>query len=207
MAFDKHTKEELGIFKNSEELYFSYMLDELQALGYVESYTYEEVKFELTPEYTFPYVKTTKLKTKIKVENKIKVIHKPMTYCPDFIINFEPKGALLAGALDKFKPFITSKGTLTNFTDVKGKFAGKTNSTKYTFPLKAKFMYFVHKIFIQKIVTEDFFEQTFTPKKVIDREIYKVKCAGGDKGDSKLKYKTKTIEEWLKNLKIHQKEN
>jgi len=200
MAFDKHTKEELGVYKNTEELYYSYMLDELQDLGYIEGYTYEAVKFELTPEYTYPYIKETKLKTKTKIENKVKVIHKPMTYCPDFIVNFEPNGTLIAGALDKLKPFITSRSTLTNFVDVKGKFAGKTNSTKYTFPLKAKFMYHIHRIFVQKIVIEDFFEQNFVPKKVIEREIYKVKCAGGDKGDSKLKYKPITLEEWLKTL-------
>ena len=66
--------------------------------------------------------------------------------------------------------------------------------------------YYVQKYghYVQKIKPYDsngkgcLFEKTFTPKEVIDSEIYQVNCKGGLKGSSKLKYKANTLEEYLK---------
>ena len=187
-------------YLNKEELYFSYYLDELIKACLVENYTYEATKYELTPKYSYNYVKITELKTKTKREDKTKVIFQPMTYCPDFIINFTVEGTIISGALDKNKVFITSNSSLTNTTDVKGAFAGKTNSTQYTFPLKQKYMYDKYRIYVQKIVPDTLFQKTFTPDKVILNEVYKVNCRNGKKGGSKLDYLPKSLKQYLKEL-------
>jgi hypothetical protein len=185
-------------YKSQEEKEFSYYLDELQSAGLIEGFTYEEVKFELTPKVTFPYVKTTQLKTKVKKENKVKVLLNDSTYTPDFIINFEPKSAHFANMPDKFPLFITSRSTLTSYVDVKASFGKKASDIR--FPDRQKQMYNIHRIYIQKIVPRELFEQSFTPQKVIDSEVYVRDCKWGKKGECKLKFKPITLQEWLKTL-------
>jgi len=187
-------------YRNKEERYFSYYIEELMEKGLVESFTYEEVKFELTPKVTFPYVKKTKLKTKTKVEDKQKTLFQPMGYTPDFIINFEPTANIIAAMPDRFKTFITSNHTMTCFVDVKPSFGRSTNSTNWTFPIKQKMMYHIHRIYVQKIVPFELFEKTFTPANVIAEEVYKRDCRHGKKGELKLKYKPVLIDEYLKSL-------
>ena len=81
-------------------------------------------------------------------------------------------------------------------------FAGRTNSTQYTFPLKQKWLYKDYGIYTNKIVPDKLFESTFTPKKVIDTEVYKRDIPNRNikMGDTKLKYKITTIKEWLKTI-------
>lgn len=187
-------------YRNTEERYFSYYLDELVEKELIEGYTYEVVNFELTPKYTFPYTKVTKLKTKTKVEEKEKTLFQPMTYTPDFIINFEPKAAHIANSPHKLPIFITSKGTMTCYVDVKPSFGRATNSTNWTFPIKQKIMYHLHRIYVQKIVPFELFEKTFVPKKVLEEHIYKKDCKSGKKGESKFKNDIVLIDDWLKTL-------
>ena len=73
-------------YKNKEELYFSYYLDELKKAKLIKNYTYEEETFELSPKVEFDYQKITQLKTKLKIEDKSKTLFQPCTYNPDFII-------------------------------------------------------------------------------------------------------------------------
>ena len=185
-------------YRSQEEKEFSYYLKELQDAGLIEGYTYEEVKFELTPKVTFPYIKETQLKTKLKKENKVKVLLNGSTYTPDFIINFEPKSAHFANTPVKFPLFITSRSTLTCYVDVKASFGKKASDIR--FPDRQKQMYNVHRIYIQKIVPRELFEQSFTPVKVIAEEVYKRDCKWGKKGECKLKYKPITLKEWLKTI-------
>ena len=44
---------ELINYKNNEELFFSYYLDELKEKGFIERYEYEPETFDVSPEVTF----------------------------------------------------------------------------------------------------------------------------------------------------------
>ena len=186
-------------YKNNEELYFSYYLDELKAHKIIKDYTYEEETFLLSKNVEFAYTKITELKTKTKVEHKTKSLLKPCTYTPDFVVTFSTKRGVW-GQPDIFPIFTVIKGKKA-YIDVKGMFAGRTNSTQYTFPLKQKWIYQKHGIYTNKIVPDKLFESTFTPQKVIDTEVYKrdIPHRNIKMGDTKLKHKITTIKEWLKN--------
>jgi hypothetical protein len=188
-------------YKNKEELYFSYYLDELKKYDIIDSYTYEEETFKLSEDIKYTHMKYTQLKTKVKKQAITKSLLKPCTYTPDFIIlaNSPTDGFFNIAANN---PIFISTNDLKCYVDVKGMFAGRTNSTQYTFPLKQKWMYQKYNIYTNKVVPEKLFAKTFTPKKVIEEEIFKrdnVK-KGIKKGDSKLKFEVKTIEEYLKSI-------
>jgi len=194
-------------YKNKEELYFSYYLDELKKAGIIESYTYEEETFELSEDIKYSYNKVTKLKTKVKTEIKEKSLLKPCTYTPDFIIKMSISGRIL-GFMNRLEGMDNSTFKMSGpepkcYIDVKGVFAGRTNSTQYTFPLKQKWMYQKYGIYTNKIVPDKLFAQTFTPYKVIQEEVYRTNIPkrGIKKGDTKLKYQIITINEWLQKIK------
>ena len=203
-------------YRNTEELYFSYYLDELIEQNIVESYEYEPESFELTPEVTFNYIKTTVLKTKTKIEDKTKALLHKHCYTPDFKIMTLNKGHelnLFNIFLDSFPIFICSQKKSNGendldfpcWVDIKGQFAGKTNSTQYTFPLNQKWMYDKYSIYVQKIKPFDLFKATFTPKKVIEEMVYKRDYIKKGKllakqGDNRLGYEPITLETWMKKL-------
>lgn len=188
-------------YKSTEEKWFSWYLDELKEHGLIEDYSYEEVTFELSPKQTFKYSK--QLKTKSKTVEKI--LFRPLTYTPDFVINFEPKASSIANSPHRFPLFITSNSTLTAYIDIKGTFGNKASDIR--FPDKQKMMYHLHRVYINKIEIEanpskqsKIFEETFLPKKIVEECVYLKDCYWGKKGESKIKYKYRTIEEWIKTL-------
>ena len=186
-------------YKNKEELYFSYYLDELIEHKFITNYSYEEETFELLEDVKYAYRKYTQLKTKVKKQTIVKSLLKPCTYTPDFVIIADKP---LEGFFNIIanNPIFISTDDLKCYVDVKGLFAGRTNSTQYTFPLKQKWMYQKYGIYTNKVVPEKLFAKTFTPKKVIEEEVIKrdnIK-KGIKKRDSKLKFKVRTIEEYLK---------
>lgn len=200
-------------YRNNEELFFSYYLDELKKHNIIESYEYEPKSFLLSDEVTFNYTKITQLKTKVKVEEKTKALLHKHSYTPDFKIIPETIGYrrnIFSSNPKDFPIFIVSDyhekylGRCCNFVDVKGTFS-RNLSTSITFPLNAKWMYQKYRIYVQKIKPFDLFKQTFTPKKVVEemkykRDYYKKGKLLAKKGDSKLDYKYLNIEEWLKKV-------
>ena len=186
-------------YKNKEELYFSYYLDELIDEGLLLKYEYEVQKFELSPDVQFTWTKKTQLKTKLKVEHKEKSLLKACTYTPDFILYSltEIEGLSSTSLMNDIPILLICKGM--TVVDVKGAFAGRTNSTQYTFPLKQKWLYDNYKLYTNKIVPDKLFQDTFTPAKVIAEEVYRRdnKNRGIKEGDSKLKFNPLTIKEWL----------
>jgi hypothetical protein len=79
----------------------------------------------------------------------------------------------------------------------------RTTSSSISFPYKQKWCYQLHNVYIQKIkpfhpLKGLLFGDTFTPKEVIKLERYKRDCKYGKKGNSKIKYDIKTLEEYVK---------
>lgn len=197
-------------YRNNEEIFFSYYLDELKENGLITNYTYEEDTFELSPKIEFTYKKKTHLKTKIKEEDLKKTLLREHVYTPDFKIFPTALGVdknIFNYRYYDFPIFIISNETdnVIHWVDIKGEFAGKTNSTQYTFPLNQKWMYQQYGIYVQKVKPFDLFKQTFTPKKVIEemvykRDYYKKGKLIAKKGDNRLGYEPKTFEEWIKSI-------
>ena len=179
-------------YKNKEETYFSYYLDELLEHGIIDSYTYEEITFGLSSDIKYSYTKVTELKTKTKYEDITKSLLKPCTYTPDFIIEVSKAILGFIGVIDTLgkQPLVVSGENPKCYVDVKGMFAGRTNSTQYTFPLKQKWMYQKYGIYTNKVIPYKLFAQTFTPYKVIKEEVYKrdIDKRGIKSGDSKLTF-------------------
>lgn len=193
-------------YRNNEELFFSYYLDELKENGFIEKYEYEKVSFELSPKVEFNYIKKTQLKTKLKCENLTKTFINKHSYTPDFIIKITNKGIDLKifGNYTTNSLFIYDEHNMEWITDVKGQHGGRL-STAVTFPLNQKWLFYRHGVYVQKIKPFDLFKQTFTPKKVVEemvykRDYYKKGKLIAKKGDSRLGYEPKTFEEWIKTL-------
>jgi len=127
------------------------------------------------------------------------------SYQPDFDIKWSKK-ALNVLYLDREVP-ITNKissipfrlaknDTLISLIETKPNNESKLSSST-EFPIHQKWVYQKYGYYIQKIKPYILFEDTFTPKEVISSEIYNNNTRFGNKGASKLKYKPKSLKEWL----------
>ena len=196
-------------FKSLEELYFSYYLEELKEAGYIKSWRYEISKFQLTEPYIRTYLK--QLKTKI-VEKEEFLLH-GSSITADFTILWTEKAKNIF-YLDNYYaikdiksiPFrLGELGIKTSYIEIKPTNESKTSSS-ISFPYKQKFCLNEYGIYIQKIKPFDskkkcLFSDTFTPNDVIKSQIYLKDCKYGKKGDSKIKYEIKTLNEFIKNKK------
>ena len=192
-------------YKSKEELYFSFYLEELKEAGYVKSWGYEVSKFQLTEPYSRSYLK--QLKTKVKEEEEFLLHGSSIT--ADFTINWRTKADGIfvlddGEAVLKVKdiPFrFQNELSFKSQIEVKAINESKTSSS-YSFPYKQKFCLYLHNVFIQKIKPFDpekkcLFSDTFVPDKVLQCEKYKRDSKHGKKGESKIKYKIKTLEEFV----------
>src|SRR3990167_2116878 len=188
-------------YRNLEEKYFSYYLEDLVRMGIVDTFGYETENIELTPKVEFDYVSLKTLKKSVKRTIKTKTFLREMTYTPDFVIHFNRSHGVVCLPETK-KTFISMDYTLKTYVDIKGVFVHSGNNSAISFPLKQKFLYYTQGIYIQKIEPFALFKKTFTPSKMIDEMIYSNNRQGKWKrGDSKLKYTPVLIEDWLKSLK------
>ena len=196
-------------FKSTIELYFSYYLEELQDNGYIDWWGYESSTYDLSESVSLPYkqyLKSGKIKDKLE-----HVMHKA-SITADFTIEWLEK-AKNVFYLDVNEPidYMSSvrdipfrvNGNLVSEVEIKGS-SERTTSSSVSFPYKQKWCYQLYKVYIQKIKPIHptkglLFGDTFTPKKVIKEEVYKRDCKWGKKGESKLKYEIKTLDEFIKN--------
>ncbi len=195
-------------FKSKEELYFSYFIDELSAAGFIKSWGYEVSKFELSKPVVLNYVLQMKTKTK---SDTIHLAH-GATCTSDFTIEWD------ASAIDIFvlrgiTPVTKDRLRLIPFYDMLGKSEieikpeSEFMNSSVSFPYKQKWVLDKHGVLIQKIKPfgkkgkGTLFDQTFYPAKVLAEETYKVNTKQGKIGESKLKFKTRTLKEFLELIK------
>jgi|GEM_PF-2407877 hypothetical protein len=195
-------------FKSQVEEYFSYYLEELQETGYIREWSYESDTFDLSESVSEPYLQQGKYKVLEKAEH---LLHKA-SITADFTVVWTDKAKNIF-YLDRGEPIdcnakdipfrINNMGAPTSYIEVKGSHEANTSSS-ISFPYKQKWLYDKDDIYIQKIKpfapktkSGILFQSTFTPKKVIDIERYARDCKYGRKGDSKLKYNYKTLNQFL----------
>lgn len=161
-------------YDSDEEVYFQWLIDAMDAKGYIKEAIYQPQTFELCKERVITYTKITPLKTKTKYEEKTNTWLKTANYTPDWKIIFTSEfllntfGAWQDITQNKWsrpKPIFKLSGT-DWWVDVKGGF--DPNGSYRDFILKQKVMFALHGVYPQKITInnkkESFFNQTFTPE-------------------------------------------
>jgi len=213
MAIKKIIHEYNGILLDSlEEKYFAAWCEELKTAGYIKEWRYITNPVTITKALTRSYTKITQLKTKVKEENKEFTLLAPLTYTPDFAIDWTEKGMLKFVSCiytykdQHFNPksyFFSphpSWISLTTYVEIKAKFDlhGKTAR----FSIIQKILWKVKGIFVDLILIEDLFKDTFMPIEIMEDFKYKKSPTGKNKGkkkvgDWKTDYIPKTINEFL----------
>jgi hypothetical protein len=175
--------------RNTEEKYFYFYLEELKNFGLIKDISYEKDEFLLSTKVLYSKEVIKKTKNVVKESTLLQ----PHVYTIDFSFKIEPNHYILKKI---FK--IISEDTNKIYIDVKGKFA-RNLQTAVTFPLNQKWVFSKYNIYVEKKIPFDLFEKTFTPKRVIEEEVYKVNSKNNKykKGSSKLKFEVKTIEQFL----------
>lgn len=188
-------------FKSEEEKYFADWLDELKQADFVESWAYEPETFTLAEAIEFPCQK--QMKTKVKEETFPAM--KPVEYTYDFKIDWKLKAAKIlfwVPATPYFKKsdiiFFNDAG-FTSYIDIKGMFKGKNNTSAYTAPIKIKWLYQKHGIYVQIIKAMDLFKKTFYPKSYFFTGKGKDKCKRIKGVNTPIKElpEFKTIDKWI----------
>lgn len=199
-------------FDSNEELYFYHWMTELYIEGYIDWIYIEEKSYLITNEVKA--IRKSKLKTKVKEEQF--VLSKKRIYTPDFIFKFNKKayGKFYydsEGMYERRPYFYCNNHRGLIYVDTKGAFVNKNMSSSYTFPDRQSIMCDRYGIYVQKIVPyanskskKTLFSQTFTPNQFSKDNIYlndrldkKTGLYKWRKGDSKLKYPVRTLQEYL----------
>lgn len=169
------------------EVDFCYYLEELEKAGYIE-YFERGVVHELSS----PIVNKYEISTKKGTRQKTQTILHSHSYTPDFVIFWTDKGKeLFANELfnEKItKPFVYI-GKSISIIENKPAF-DFANMTRLS-SLNIKWMWDKYGIYVQKIVNDELFAKTFTPKACLKTKTGK---------DRKIKWEVRTLEEYVKSI-------
>lgn len=192
-------------FLNSQEEYFYYWLKELEEHGYVKNIKFTEESYELNKGLNISLIKLSG--KKLTPKNSSKKLISIRTYTPDFIFEFTEKAKDIfyykENDVESLFPLISKDNRI--YIDTKGEYTLHFSSS-ITFGDRQAMMWDKHQIYVQivkpfinKEKGKSLFESTFTPKLVIKKEIYKKDNAVKKikKGDSKIKFKVRTLNEFL----------
>lgn len=180
-------------YDSDEELYFTWYLDELKEYSVIIGYDYHPKPFELSPKVYHTYQKKMKIKSKL-VNAFLLASH---SYQADFIIRWNPDYITkifcdISQLSPLNTPFIANRPQNSHYPysviDVKGIFS--FNDTYRRFSIEQKWVYQKYRIYVQKIIPEKLFRETFTPEKY--------KYTNRTEKPRKLKYTPVSIKEYLK---------
>lgn len=180
----------------NEERWFGYYLDELEMAGYVLDYEYQPKGIELCPE-SYLGEEEHPFKRFLRKE-----------YTPDYCITWRGKALGVFIDTNKSYPFFGTAHAPMSLIDVKGSgFKFGLNNSDVTFPDRQAWIWSKYQIFVQKVEVslqaKSIFEKTFLPQRIREEEIYTTNGKTWTKGDSKVKFKAKTLQEyedWTQNL-------
>lgn len=194
-------------FKSKEEQYFYYYCLELKETGFIKNVFYEKATFNLCAPYSRSYLQKTARGVKEMSESLLE----KSSLTADFTIEWAEQAKNIF-YLDSSTPIsckvkdipfrLCSPDVLISHIETKAVHEFGTSSS-ISFPYKQKQVLKDYSIYIQKIKPfsakgeKCLFEKTFTPKMVIAEEVYQVNTKQGKKGESKLRYEVKTLEEFL----------
>jgi len=150
--------------KSAEELHFFWYLSELKECGYIDEFYYEPEPIKLSG--TIEVEVEKQLKTKVKIEKK--TLLQGHEYTMDFIIYWNPNafGCFHNNDDTRFPFYATLENEVSiSYVDVKGSW--NMHNMNRLFAVNQKWVYDKFGIYIQKIVPEKLFKQTFTPRRFL----------------------------------------
>jgi len=178
-------------FDSKEEMYFSWLLDELGEMGFLLDYETQQPRINL-----FDGIVQTKYDyKKTKINQKDKSLISGHYYTPDFIIEWDKsaKGILLDNLLEDtgapFKYTEETMGGIGSIIEIKPNF-DKHNMTR-AFILNQKWTMQKFNMYVQLIKPKTFFKAFMTPSKYLmtDKATQKRKLA----------YEPVLLREWINN--------
>ncbi len=166
-------------YDSKEEVYFSWWLDDVHNAGYITEFDYHCENFLLSESAKYSHIK--QLKAKIKLMPG--VLLSAHFYKPDFKITWSDKAfnVFFGNHVKKSKyPFFSECLGEPCYVDVKGGYEKQSSRTQ-VFTMNQKWMYFKYSIYIQKIVPEKLFAETFYPSRYChtDKSMKLRKGSGG----------------------------
>ena len=203
---NKIVDKENGMLDSWEEWWFVCYLNELKAAGVIIDADKNTEPLDLSTPIRHTFTKVMKTKTKSMVRH----LANPITYEHDFNIkwHYEWKDKFFT-VINSGKEYGKIKAPFMTFSV---KFDASMIEVKadYTKPaelqitnMKIAWMYDKRQMYIQMLRIPKLFKETFTPKAYMEHMVYKRpnKNKGIKTGDSRLKYKPVTCEEYLEKLK------
>jgi len=151
---------------SSEEISFLMWLHELKDLGYITKIE-RSISFELSQALKMPYKENKALKTKTKVVDKNLDVLREHVYTPEFQVcwhtnKFTKDPSNLTGLF--FSRTLFFEDPIMLF-EVKPKF--DQNNMSRLFKINQKWMWDKHGIFVNLVIPEKLFKETFTPKEYL----------------------------------------
>lgn len=128
------------VFDSIDEIFFYEYCLEAKKAGLIEGFFYHPDPIEVFPAY---------------VEDKKTILHS-CTYTPDFIIT---------GVHDKLKPYFRKSFDGLIRIDIKGSYTALHGDLK-AFMILTKALWYLKKIFINKIIMKDLCSKTFVPESI-----------------------------------------
>ncbi len=176
-------------YDSDEEVYFSWWILELIEFGYIKEYKRQYPTFKLFTKVEYEIIKALKTKQKIVKRELLK----PATYTCDYYIEWNRKAHGLfiktLPTIEGKKPILFCQGQYESFIDVKPAFE-RHQSRQAKFSLLQKVVWDKHKVYVQPVVYQTLFKQTFTPGRFLI-------CNQTSK-DRKINFETKTLTEFIK---------
>lgn len=166
---------------SNEELFFWWWCEELQDKGYILKHVREPKSFVLSDTVKYLHIKKNK-----PTESTLLREHH---YTPDSGIIWTNKaiGIFTEVTETLVSKLLISDSTNTCYVEVKPSY-DQNNMTRL-FTINQKWIYQKYDIYINKVIPEKLFEQTFTPTRFL--------FTNKSKQKRKIKFKVRTLQEYL----------
>ena len=188
------------IFDSREEVWFAMWCEELKQAGLIRYWHKEIESIEVIPSYSLQYNKITELKTRTKAEAKSFKLLNNLSYTADFEISFTNEGfdIFVSPINENIKPdryFFCYNPKNMCIIEVKPSFDQHGKTARFS--LLQKMIWHNLGIFVDLIIPEDLFRDTFMPQEAISD--FKIKRATAKKrvGEWKTSYIPKTLKQFL----------
>lgn len=182
---------------SEEELYFCHWLAELQERNMIESFFRVTEPITIFDKVNFDF----NIREKSTVKQISKFILHPLTYTPDFLINWNKAadGKIMARTGETYSKasfnqceFYTD--SYSSIVDVKGAYSHAKLVTSITFPVLQKVLAYNKGIYVQKVMPlakAGLFAKTFTPAAYLNTKTGKKR---------KITWEVRDVDNYLNNL-------
>lgn len=178
---------------SKEEIYFSWMLDELKHEGFINSWKRADT-YKLGEPLYHDYYEILKTKT----NNKHQKLLNGCEYTPDFEITWNQKAedifytTIKTGKKVNLNLFIANSYTRQCWIETKGDYDFKQMNTLAA--VNKKWIFEKYKIFVNLVKVPSIFVEKFVPERFL--------LTDKARGIRNIKFEVKTLSEYLKSLEI-----